>query len=194
MLSGNQIRKRLLAVALAAAASASTSAWAASSPTLAPVPLGQSPAALQLQDFAAGNGPCDDASVKLAVALVYQHDDLGAAAQLAERCEARAVSMGRALDKTIALRIKALIALRVQDMGALKRVGETLVAMAPVPEYVADGHLFIAMACLFGGDPKCARAHVDHAKAMFLELHVADALSQIQPLETALSKLEAPDD
>jgi len=174
MLSGNQIRKRLLAVALAAAASASTSAWAASSPTLAPVPLGQAPAALQLQDFAAGNGPCDDASVKLAVALVYQHDDLGAAAQLAERCEARAVSMGRALDKTIALRIKALIALRVQDMG--------------------DGHLFIAMACLFGGDPKCARAHVDHAKAMFLELHVADALSQIQPLETALSKLEAPDD
>jgi hypothetical protein len=159
MLSGNQIRKRLLAVALAAAASASTSAWAASSPTLAPVPLGQAPAA-----------------------------------QLAERCEARAVSMGRALDKTIALRIKALIALRVQDMGALKRVGETLVAMAPVPEYVADGHLFIAMACLFGGDPKCARAHVDHAKAMFLELHVADALSQIQPLETALSKLEAPDD
>jgi hypothetical protein len=183
MLSGSLAIQRTLAMVLLAAAS---HAWAAAGLSSGGAP----PAAVQVQAFAAGDEPCGDTSVKQAVALIYQQGDMDGAAKLAARCEARAAAQGRALDKTIALRIQALIALRIQDMAALKQVGESLVADAPVPEYVADGHLFIAMACLFGGDPICARTHVDHAKAMFMRLHVADALSQIQPLENALITLE----
>jgi hypothetical protein len=149
------------------------------------------PATQQVKAFATGQGPCDDASVKQALALVYQQDDLDGAARLAAHCLARGQTQGHALDKTIGLRIQALIAMRTQDLAALKFAGESLVSQAPVPEYVADGHLFIAMACVLGGQTQCARTHVDHARALFTQLQVSDALTQLQPLETAVLSLEA---
>jgi hypothetical protein len=144
----------------------------------------------QVHGFADGQGMCDSDSVKEAVSLVYQADDLPAAANIAQRCDAMASALGRPFYKIIASRVHALIAMRVKDMSALRSAGESLVAEAQVPEYVADGHMFIAFACVFGGNPKCAREHVDQARAMFMELKVTDALAQLQPLEQALVQLE----
>jgi len=144
-----------------------------------------------IHSFADGQGMCDSDSVKEAVSLVYQEDDLPAAANIAQRCDAMASALGRPFYKVIASRVHALIAMRVKDMPALKNAGESLVAEAQVPEYIADGHMFIAFACVFGGNPKCAREHVDQAKTMFTELKVTDALNQLQPLEQALIQLEA---
>lgn len=151
-------------------------------------------ASRQVQAFATGEGVCDSDRVKEAVSLIYEQDDMAAAASIALRCEWLAHTEGRPFNRTIASRIKALIALRTRDMVALKMAGEALVADAPLAEYVADGHLFIAFACLFGGQPKCAREHVDQAKAMFTALHVADALNQLRPLEQTLSQLEQQDE
>lgn len=151
-------------------------------------------ASRHVQGFADGQGLCNGDSVKQAVALVYQEDDLPAAADLAQRCDAMATSLGRPFYKVIASRIHALIAMRVKDMAALKNAGESLIAEAQVPEYVADGHMFIAFACVFGGDTKCARAHVDQARTMFTELKVTDALTQLRPLEQALIQLEEQGD
>jgi hypothetical protein len=161
-------------------------AWAAT-----PKPANDLAAANRhLQGFTEGQGMCDSDSVKEAVALVYVQDDLPAAANIAQRCDAMASSLGRPFYKVIASRVHALIAMRVKDMTALKMAGESLVADAQVPEYVADGHMFIAFACVFGGDPKCAREHVDQARTLFTQLKVTDALYQLQPLEQALSELE----
>ena len=143
-----------------------------------------------LQGFTEGEGMCDGDSVKEAVALVYVQGDLPAAVQIAHRCDAMANTLGRPFYKVIASRVHALIAMRVKDMSALKMAGESLVAEAQVPEYIADGHMFIAFACVFGGNPKCAREHVDQARTMFTQLNVADALNQLQPLEQALVELE----
>lgn len=151
------------------------------------------PASRQVQEFTTGTGACDNGRVQEAVTLIFNQDDVESAAELAARCEVLAVSQARPFSKTIAARIKALIAMRVRDMAALKLAGESLVAEAQVPEYVADGHLFIAFACVFGGDAKCARQHVDSAKTMFTQLNVADALMQLKPLEQTLLKLEQQD-
>lgn len=168
------------------AAAGLTQALAASSKG----PSNEPPASHQVKSFAAGETPCAADRVKEAAALIYEQDDLAAAAHLALRCELQADTEGRPIYRAIASRIKALIAMRTHDMAALKMAGEALVAQAPMPEYVADGHLFIAFACLFGGNPKCAREHVDQAKAMFTALNVAEALEQLRPLEQTLSKLE----
>lgn len=148
------------------------------------------PASRQVQAFSAGEDACDNSRLQEAVSLIFGRDDVDSAAEMAQRCEALAVSQGRPFSKTIAARIKAMIAMRVRDMAALKLAGESLVAEAQVPEYVADGHLFIAFACVFGGDAKCARQHVDSAKTMFTQLNVSDALVQLKPLEQTLLKLE----
>lgn len=148
------------------------------------------PASRQVHEFTTGEGPCDNSRVQEAVSLIFEQNDVEAAAELAARCEALAVSQARPFNRTIASRIKAMIAMRVRDMAALKLAGESLVAEAQVPEYVADGHMFIAFACVFGGDAKCARQHVDSAKTMFTQLNVADALMQLRPLEQTLLKLE----
>ena len=151
----------------------------------------QAPANRHLQSFTEGQGMCDSDSVKEAVAMVYVQGDLPAAAQIAQRCDAMASSLGRPFYKIIASRVHALIAMRVKDMAALKAAGESLVAEAQVPEYIADGHMFIAFACVFGGNATCAREHVDQARTMFTQLQVRDALTQLQPLEQALAELEA---
>lgn len=177
-----------LAVLLAVAGAGHTLAASVREPSPTPT------ASRHVQAFAAGDGICNSDRVKEAVSLIYEQDDMNAAAQIALRCDWLANSEGRPFNRTIASRIKALIALRTHDMGALKMAGESLVAEAQVPEYVADGHLFIAFACLFGGNPKCARTHVDQAKAMFTELNVADALNQLRPLEQTLSQLEQQDE
>jgi hypothetical protein len=143
-----------------------------------------------LQGFTEGEGMCDSDSVKEAVALVYVQGDLPSAVQIAQRCDAMASTLGRPFYKVIASRVHALIAMRIKDMTALKMAGESLVAEAQVPEYIADGHMFIAFACVFGGNTKCAREHVDQARTMFTQLNVADALYQLQPLEQALAELE----
>jgi hypothetical protein len=182
-------RPRRLAVWLLVAAAGWGSAQAA-----APRDVGDhQPASRQVREFTDGDGPCDKGRVQEAVSLIFEQDDVETAASLATRCELLALSQGRPFSKTIASRIKALIAMRVRDMAALKQAGESLVAEAQVPEYVADGHLFIAFACVFGGDAKCARQHVDSAKSMFTQLHVGDALMQLKPLEQTLLKLEQQD-
>lgn len=186
--ASSPILKAALAVLLAVAGVSPTQAASAKAP--GPVPT----ASRHVQEFAAGEGLCDGDRVKEAVSLIYEQDDMSAAANIALRCELLANTEGRPFNRTIAARIKALIAMRTRDMAALKMAGESLVAEAQVPEYVADGHLFIAFACLFGGNPKCAREHVDQAKAMFTALNVADALNQLRPLEQTLSKLEQQDD
>lgn len=186
--ASSPILKGTLAVLLAAACVGPC--LAASIKEQGPVPT----ASRHVQAFAAGEGTCDSDRVKEAVSLIYEQDNMGAAASIALRCELLASSEGRPFNRTIASRIKALIALRTHDMAALKMAGESLVAEAQVPEYVADGHLFIAFACLFGGNPKCARQHVDQAKAMFTELNVAAALDQLRPLEQTLSQLEQQDE
>lgn len=186
--ASSPILKATLVVLLAVAGVSHTLAASVKDP--GPVPT----ASRHVQEFAAGEGLCDGDRVKEAVSLIYEQDDMSAAANIALRCELLANTEGRPFNRTIASRIKALIAMRTRDMAALKMAGESLVAEAQVPEYVADGHLFIAFACLFGGNPKCAREHVDQAKAMFTELNVADALSQLRPLEQTLSKLEQQDD
>lgn len=182
--------KGTLAVLLAVACVGPALAAPLKEPGTGPVPT----ASRHVQAFAAGEGVCDGDRVKEAVALIYEQDDMSAAADIALRCELQANAEGRPFNRTIASRIKALIAMRTRDMAALKMAGEALVADAQEPEYVADGHLFIAFACLFGGNPKCAREHVDQAKAMFTELNVADALNQLRPLEQTLSKLEQQDE
>lgn len=154
---------------------------------------GMPTATQHVQAFAAGEDRCDNERVQQAVSLIYEQDDMPTAAQLALRCELLARTQKHAFSRTVAARIQALIAMRTRDMAALRRAGESLVAEAPAPEYVADGHMFIAFACLFSGDPQCARTHVDQAKAMFTQLHVADALVQLQPLEQTLMQLEAQD-
>lgn len=186
--ASSPILKGTLAVLLAVACVGPSLAASIKEP--GPVPT----ASRHVQAFAAGEGTCDSDRVKEAVSLIYEQDDMGAAASIALRCELLASSEGRPFNRTIASRIKALIALRTHDMAALKMAGESLVAEAQVPEYVADGHLFIAFACLFGGNPKCARQHVDQAKAMFTALNVAAALDQLRPLEQTLSQLEQQDE
>jgi hypothetical protein len=186
--ASSPILQGTLAVLLAVAGAGQALAASVRAPGLAPT------ASRQVQAFAAGEGTCDGDRVKEAVSLIYEQDDMGAAANIALRCELLANSEGRPFNRTIASRIKALIAMRTHDMAALKMAGEALVAEAQVPEYVADGHLFIAFACLFGGNPKCAREHVDQAKAMFTALNVADALNQLRPLEQTLSQLEQQDE
>ncbi|HEX5357411.1 MAG TPA: hypothetical protein VFW93_14450 [Aquabacterium sp.] len=148
-------------------------------------------ASKQVEAFAAGAIPCDSDGVKEAVSLIYEQDDVASASAVALRCEALAATQARPFNRVIASRIKAMIAMRMRDMVALKRAGETLVTEAQVPEYVADGHLFIAFACVFGGNPRCAREHVDTAKTLFTQLHVDEALAQLQPLEQTLMRLEA---
>jgi len=186
--ASSPILKGTLVVLLAVAGAGHTQAASVKDPGAVPT------ASRHVQEFAAGEGLCDGDRVKEAVSLIYEQDNMSAAANIALRCELLANTEGRPFNRTIASRIKALIAMRTRDMAALKMAGESLVAEAQVPEYVADGHLFIAFACLFGGNPKCAREHVDQAKAMFTELNVADALNQLRPLEQTLSKLEQQDD
>lgn len=134
---------------------------------------------------------CGDQDVQQAVWLIYEQDDLGSAANLAAHCEALATSQTRALDLTMATRIRALIAMRVRDLHALRAAGERLVSQAPETRYVIDGHLFAAFACLFHGDAPCARQHMEAAKALFGQQDVHTALLQIQPLEQGVAQLEA---
>ncbi|MGC4061569.1 MAG: hypothetical protein QM749_12275 [Aquabacterium sp.] len=182
--------QRTQAVALALALTASHAGHAALATEAHAGDSGPTTATRHVHGFADGQGMCDSDSVKEAVSLVYQADDLPAAANIAQRCDAMASALGRPFYKIIASRVHALIAMRVRDMAALKNAGESLVAEAQVPEYVADGHMFIAFACVFGGNPKCAREHVEQARTMFTELKVTDALAQLQPLEQALVQLE----
>lgn len=148
----------------------------------------------QVEAFASGEVSCNNDGVKEAISLIYEQDDVAAASAIALRCEALALAQDRPFNRVIASRIKAMVAMRVRDMLALKRAGEALVNEAQVPEYVADGHMFIAFACVFGGNPRCAREHVDTAKILFTQLHVDEALAQLQPLEQTLMRLEAQDD
>jgi hypothetical protein len=134
---------------------------------------------------------CGDQDVQQAVWLIYDRDDLGSATNLAAHCEALAHSQARALDLTMATRIRALIAMRVRDLAALRSAGEQLVSQAPESRYVVDGHLFAAFACLFTGNAPCARQHMDAAKALFSQQDVHTALLQIQPLEQGVAQLEA---
>lgn len=165
--------------------------------TWAAAPSGDSaeaarPASRQVQQAFALAASCDSSRVQEAVSLIYEQDDLQAPALIVARCETLAASQNRPLYLAVAARIKALMAMRIKDMAALKRAGETLVTQAQVPEYVADGHMFIAFACLFGGgDTQCARTHVDLARSMFTDLKIAKALQQLQPLEQTLVRLEA---
>jgi hypothetical protein len=134
---------------------------------------------------------CEPTGISQAVSLIYQFDDIPGALAIARRCEMLAITQGRPDFKTGASRIKALAAIRVKDMEALRSAGEALVAEAPSPEFIADGHLFIAFACTFSGRAVCARTHLDQAKVMFVRHDVAGALEQLMSVEQALLKLEA---
>lgn len=151
-------------------------------------------ASKQVEEFAAGAVPCDNDGVKEAVSMIYEQDDVVSASAVALRCETLAATQGRPFNRVIASRIRAMIAMRMRDMVALKRAGEALVNEAQVPEHVADGHMFIAFACVFGGNPRCAREHVDTARTLFTQLHVNEALAQLQPLEQTLIRLETQGD
>lgn len=176
-----------LGAALALSATGAVHAAAPRSSVLTPE------ASKQVEEFAAGAIPCDNDGVKEAVSLIYEQNDVVSASAVALRCENLAITQGRPFNRVIASRIKAMVAMRMRDMVALKRAGEALVNEAQVPEHVADGHMFIAFACVFGGNPRCAREHVDTAKSLFTQLHVNDALAQLQPLEQTLIRLEAQD-
>lgn len=134
---------------------------------------------------------CEPGAINEAVALIYQYDDSAGASALARRCEVLAVSRGRPDYRTLASRIQALVAIKAKDMPALQSAGESLVAQGQTPEYIADGHLFIAFACTFSGHAVCARTHLEQAKAMFTRHEVAGALEQLMSVEQALLKLEA---
>ncbi|MBI5926649.1 MAG: hypothetical protein HY836_13740 [Aquabacterium sp.] len=151
-------------------------------------------ASRQVEAFAAGEIPCNNDGVKEAISLIYEQDDVATASAVALRCETLAATQARPFNRVIASRIKAMIAMRMRDMAALKHAGETLVSESPVPEYVADGHLFIAFACVFGGNPRCAREHIDTARTLFTQLRVNEALDQLQPLEQTLARLESSAD
>lgn len=138
-----------------------------------------------------GASRCDMARINDAVELIYQQDDTPAAMAMARRCELYSVTLGRPEYKTLSSRIKALVAIKHRDMDALQTAGESLVKDAVSPEYVADGHLFIAFACTFSGRAGCARIHLEQAKAMFTRHGVAGALDQLMSVEQALLKLEA---
>lgn len=185
-------RALVLALVQATLAGGLQGAWAASAPRdatdAAPPPSRQVQQAFALAET------CDSGRVQEAVSLIYEQGDLDTPTLIAAHCEALAASQSRPLYLALAARIKALMAMRIKDMAALKRAGETLVTHAQVPEYVADGHMFIAFACLFGGgDTQCARTHVDLARSMFTDLKIAHALRQLQPLEQTLTRLEAQD-
>ncbi|MFT3858265.1 MAG: hypothetical protein QM742_12455 [Aquabacterium sp.] len=138
-----------------------------------------------------GATACDMSRINDAVAMIYQWHDAPAALHLARRCELQAVTSGRPDYKTLASRIKALVAIQAKDMDALQHAGENLVADAQAPEFIADGHLFIAFACTFSGRVGCARTHLEQAKTLFTRHDVAGAMDQLMSVEQALLKLEA---
>jgi hypothetical protein len=148
-------------------------------------------AARQQQQFDVAASRCEVSSVNEAVSLIYQYDDSPGALNIAQRCELQAITQGRADYKALASRIKALVAIKAKDMGALQSAGEALVASAQLPEFLADGHLFIAFACTFSGRAACARTHLEQAKLIFERHEVAGALEQLMSVEQALLKLEA---
>lgn len=150
-------------------------------------------AARQQQQLDHEQGPvrCEASSLNDAVALIYQVDDSPGALAIARRCELLAITQGHPDHKTVASRIKALVAIKGRDMLALQSAGQALVDDAQSPESIADGHLFIAFSCTFSGRALCARTHLDQAKAMFSRHEVAGALEQLMSVEQALLKLEA---
>lgn len=185
MLNTSHLLKAALAASLIAASGA---ACAAVSRTL--------PESANLSDLATVNATgaqCESSSLDEAVTLLFQQNDVPAAAGIAKRCEALSIAQQRPFYKTIASRIKAMIAMKAKDMHALQLAGEALVAEAHFPEYVADGHMFIAFACVFSGNAGCARTHLEQAKAMFAQHEVLSALEQLRPVEQALNKLEGQD-
>lgn len=181
---------RPLRAAMAALLAATTLACHAASPASgglsSAAPGAAKLGALSAQALAQGPDACGRPQVQEAVQLIYQQGDVPAASNLARHCEDLAARLRAPASKTIAARIRALIAMRLQDMPMLKTVGESLVAQAQDPEYVADGHLFVAMACLFGGDAPCARSHVAQARALYTELKLAEGLQMLGPYERSL--------
>ncbi|MBI2731876.1 MAG: hypothetical protein HYX44_00735, partial [Aquabacterium sp.] len=128
--ASSALLKGTVLVLLAVAGAGQALAAAVKEPSAMPT------ASRHVQAFATGEGVCDSDRVKEAVSLIYEQDNVNAAARIALRCEMEANSEGRPFNRTIASRIKALIALRTRDMAALKMAGESLVADAQVPEYV----------------------------------------------------------
>lgn len=134
---------------------------------------------------------CEMTAIPQAVALIYQLHNESAALTLAQRCELYAVTQSRPHYRTLASRVKALVAIKLKDMMALQAAGEALVLDAQAPEFVADGHLFIAFACTFSGRALCARTHLDQAKLLFERHEVTGAMEQLMSVEQALLKLES---
>src|SRR5690606_8892138 len=134
---------------------------------------------------------CEMSRIDEIVTLIYKRHDESAALALARRCELFSVTQARPDFRTLAARIKALVAIKSKDMPGLQAAGDLLVKEALTPEFVADGHLFIACSCTFSGRAACARTHLDQAKALFVPHEVAGALEQLQSVEQALLKLES---
>jgi hypothetical protein len=152
--------------------------------------MGSAWSALPMPDDASIAAPCNADSVKQATVLLYRDSDLDGARQIARRCAQQGSAPGHAFEKVLALRIHALLAMRTRDLDGLRRAGEALVVEGRLPEYVADGHMLIAFACVFGGQTHCAREHVDLAHALYTQLHADDALAQLQPIEEMTGQLE----
>jgi hypothetical protein len=134
---------------------------------------------------------CEMSRIDDIVTLIYKRNDEQAALALARRCEIFSVTQARPDFRTLAARIKALVAIKSKDMTGLKAAGEALVKESLSPEFVADGHLFIAFACTFSGRPACARPHLDQAKTLFVRHDVSGAMEQVNSVEQALLKLES---
>lgn len=137
--------------------------------------------------------PCSSATLGEAVQLIYEHDAPEQALALAQHCAQEAHQQGHAFKRLIAVRIQALLAMRFRDMATLHQAGQALVHQRVLPEYVPDGHMCLAFSCLASGDTQCARTHLHLARTQFTALQIPQALSQLAPLEQALSSMEDAD-
>lgn len=136
---------------------------------------------------------CHSSSIRQAIELIFEAGAPDHAQTLAEQCAQEARAHGHADKRLISLRIQALVAMHHRDLTLLHEAGQALVQQRVRLEYVPDGHMCLAFACLATGDAPCARRHLSEARAQFTALRIPHALEQLVPLEQALLSMESSD-
>lgn len=136
---------------------------------------------------------CHSSVIRQAIALIFEAGSPEHAQALAEQCAQEARAHGHADKRLISLRIQALLAMHHRDLALLHEAGQALVQQRVRLEYVPDGHMCLAFACLATGDAPCARKHLSEARAQFTALQIPQALEQLIPLEQALLSMESSD-
>lgn len=137
--------------------------------------------------------PCTTHTIGEAIGLIFDRGAPEQVQSLAEQCDQQARLHGHAEQRLISVRIQALLAMHHRDLDTLHQAGHALIRQKVRPEYVPDGHMCLAFACLASGDTPCAREHLTQARAQFTALQIPQALEQLIPLEQALLSMEAAD-